>query len=174
VVTVHALHLELALEDLPYDGDGGVHHPLPVRPREPLGPKHVGHVGVELRTALAEPSQVLVFQYLALFLGDQLGCLDVVSRQLVADAPAAGVQHQPHPLSFVHTDLEEVVARTQASELDDDLLLLARRELGFRTGRETQGTQGLGLGPLAPLVAFADSGRDPIAQHGVHPAQVVG
>lgn len=43
--------------------------------------------------------------------------LSVSGRQLVADAPAAGVQHDPHPGPLVPAQLDETVPRAERAEL---------------------------------------------------------
>ena len=50
----------------------------------------------------------------------QLACpADMTLRELVADAAATRVQHDPDVVALVDTYLEEVVARTERSELLD-------------------------------------------------------
>lgn len=56
--------------------------------------------------------------------------------QLVADAPAARVEHYPAPVALVHAQLEEMVARAERAELDGRLLRLVAAQL---CGRAVQG-----------------------------------
>ena len=55
--------------------------------------------------------------------------------QLVSDASAARVQHDPDPVAFVEADFDKVVATTEAAELGGDGRDLTRGELGCRTRR---------------------------------------
>ena len=104
-----------------------VHHRRTIGHGVVLGPQHVSDVGLELRRALQEVSQVRVFELERLLLGLRPGQLDVALRKLVADATAAGVQHDPHRVALVEANLEEVVSRPEGSELRRCLHLLLLR-----------------------------------------------
>ncbi len=120
VVAVDALGLDDLGHGRSQSRKCGIHHLLAIAPGVALGPEHVGDVGVELRPALGQPGQVAVLEDLALLLGDQASRLDVGRRQLVADAPAARVQHDPDAVALVQADLDEVVAAAEAAELRSD------------------------------------------------------
>ena len=70
-----------------------------------------------------------------LVLGDQASGLDVGCGQLVSDAPAARVQHDPDAVALVQADLDEVIAAPKAAELRGDRRELTLGELGCRARR---------------------------------------
>ena len=115
--------------------EGGVHHLLTVAPGVALRPQHVRHVGIELRAALRQPGEIVVLEDLSLFLGDQASRLDVARGQLVSDAAAARVQHDPDAVALVEADLDEVIAAAEAAELRSDRRELTLGDLGCRARR---------------------------------------
>ena len=173
VVAVDARGLERMRHRRTQRRQRGVHHLLAVAPGVALGPEHVRHVGVELWATLGQPGEVAVLEDLTLLLGHQACGLDVRRRQLVADATAARVQHDPDPVALVQADLDEVVATAEAAELGGDRRHLALGEVGCRARRHTQGLE-CGRDTLArALMTLADAGRDAIAQQAVQLAEVV-
>ena len=135
VVAVDALGLDRVGRHRPESRQGGVHHLLAVAPGVALGPQHVRHVGIELRAALRQPGEIAVLEDLSLVLGDQASGLDVGCGQLVSDAPAARVQHDPDAVALVQADFDEVIATPEAAELRGDGRELALGELGCRARR---------------------------------------
>jgi hypothetical protein len=129
VVAVDALGLDGVGCDGAQGRQRGVHHLLAVAPGVALGPQHVRHVGVELRSALRQPGEIAVLEDLVLLLRDETSGLDVGRGQLVPNAPTARVQHNPDTVALVQADLDEVIAASEASELHGDGGALTRREL---------------------------------------------
>ena len=103
-----------------------------------------------------------------------LGRLDVGLGQLVADAPAAGVEHDPHVVALVEADLHEVVARAEGAELGQRPLGLTLREPGV--GRVLAHPPVGLVGGV--VVAPTDAGRhprgDPVEQWVEAVGQVLG
>jgi hypothetical protein len=89
-------------------------------------------------------------------LGQAPGRRDVGLGELVADAPAAGVQHDPHPAPLVQAELEEVVAGAEGPELLGRPLGL----VGGQVGRRPVGRQPPVRVAGRPTVALAHPGRD--------------
>ncbi len=90
-------------------------------------------------------------------------------RQLVSDAPAAGVQHDPDRVALVEAHLEEVVSRAERAELRRGLRLLLRAQLH---------AVAVGLHPLVrhtrrPAVAPTDAGRNHRAERADERVEVV-
>ena len=88
---------------------GPVHHPVPVGPGVVLRPEQVGDVGVEFGRALGEPGQVGILERRAVQLGQPAGRGEVRLGQLVADPTGTRMEHDPHPVDLVETDLDEMV-----------------------------------------------------------------
>ena len=154
VVAVDALGLDSVGHGRPQSRQCGVHHLLAVAPGVALGPEHVRHVGVELRPALRQPGQVAVLEDLTLLLGDQASRLDVGRGQLVADAPAARVQHDPDAVALVQADLDEVVAASEAAELH-------RRWSSSDARRARMPNPAVVPGPRAPAAHWPRNARAP-------------
>jgi hypothetical protein len=110
-MAVDAPRLPPEAEEPEHLAHGVVHHLLAVGQRVVLGPQHVCDVGAELRRALGERREVRVLEPLVEILGQPAGLGDVRLRELVADAPAARVQHHPHPRPLV--DAEFLVGITE-------------------------------------------------------------
>ena len=152
----------------------GVHHLLAVAPGVALGPQHVRHVGVELRSALRQPGEIAVLEDLVLLLGDQASGLDVGRGQLVPDAPAARVQHDPDAVALVQADLDEVIATAEAAELRGDRRELTLGELGCRARRQPQSLERRRHAGFGTLVTLSDARRDPVTEQAVERVEVVG
>ena len=82
-----------------------------------LAPLHRLDVGVEGRLAFAQVGQIPVGQGNVVGLRLFLRQADVVAADAVADAAAAAVQHDPHPIGLVEAYLDEVVAAAEGAEL---------------------------------------------------------
>src|SRR3954447_3688644 len=102
------------------------------RHRVTLRPEHVAHVRGELRRALHEVRKVRVLERDEPRLRELLRRGDVLRRELVADPTRTRVQHRPDMVTLVEAHLDEVVTRTERSELLRDGARLLRVELGVR------------------------------------------
>src|SRR5436305_81271 len=85
--------------------------------------------------------------------GQRAGALDVLGRQLVADAAAARVQDDPRHVALVQAHLEEVVARAERAELVEGALAQLAQVARRWVGRE-------------PVLGGARRLRVPLAQPG--------
>ena len=129
VVAVHrfGLRLERLGNDLAHRFHHMPHHDLAVDARVTLRPVHREHVVGVVLAAFRQIRQVLVRQidhpaaHLLLRQGDE------VRADGVADAARAGVQHEPDALRLVETDLDEVIARAERTEVLEVVGLLQSR-----------------------------------------------
>ncbi len=103
-------------------------------------------------------------------LGQLAGLGHVGLGQLVADTPAARVQHHPYPGPFVDAHLEEVVARSQGAELLEHLGGAVAGELG---GRLVGAQPPLGVA-IGPVVSPPHAGRDDRLDSGQQRVQGIG
>ena len=93
-----------------------VHHLLAVEQRELLRPEEITNIIPELQRPLYEVGQGRVRQGDEPPLHQPLGRVHVLLRQLVADAPRAGVQHDPDPVILVQGNFNEMIAAAKRAE----------------------------------------------------------
>ena len=126
-----------------------------------LRPEHRPGVVLEERVlAFDEVGQVAVGQGMTELLLLQLlaRLLDEVGADPIADPTAAGVQHDPEPVGFVETELDEVVARAERAEVDHRVGAGHRRVLVLDPSQA--------LGEAAGAKAGGDPSRDVLAPAG--------
>src|SRR3569623_1331100 len=102
---------------LPQRLEHQVHHLAAVRNGVILGPFHGLQIVAEVARALAEIGEVPVRQRAEMLAHVLLRELDKILADGIADAAAARVQHHPHVLVLVETQLDEVIAAAQCPEL---------------------------------------------------------
>ena len=129
VVAVHRLGLGLERlgDDLAHRLDHMTHHDLAVHARVTLRPVDREHVVRVVLAAFRQVREVLVRQVDHPALHLLLRQLDEVGADGVADAARTGVQHEPHALFLVETDLDEMVAGAERAEMVEVVGLLQAR-----------------------------------------------
>src|SRR3954466_6181358 len=117
VMTVDSLGLTTLADEVEDHPHRVVHHLVTIRPRVVLGPEHVADVRLELGRALEEVREIRILEAQLEVLRQSARLGDVLLRELVAEAPRAGVQDRPDPAALIDAELEEVVARAERAEL---------------------------------------------------------
>src|SRR3569623_826658 len=102
---------------LPQRLEHQMHHLAAVRHGVILSPFHGLQIVAEMVRAIAEIGEVPVRQRAEMLAHDLLREFDKILTDGIADAAAARVQHHPHVLVLVETQLDEVIAAAQSPEL---------------------------------------------------------
>ena len=163
VVTVDDLGGDPERRQMPVQGaQHQFQHRLPVLHRVILRPVHGFDVIIEVLRAFGEIGQIPIRQL-------NHPTLHVLARQLdeivghgIADAPTAGMQHDPDLAGLVQTDLDEMVAAAQGAHLVRPFGELAEgfQQLRMAPGQRFQSglerTHGLGQYPIIGMLAATD------------------
>jgi hypothetical protein len=96
---------------------GGVEQEPPVLQRERLSPPQVMDVGVEFWRVALQPGQLRIVERGPEPLVQVHRDLGVQRRQLVARSPRSRMQKDPRPVVLIGGQLDEVVARSERSQL---------------------------------------------------------